>query len=318
MATVRREEAEVITIGVDPHPGSHAASALSADGRIVGQLEVPNDEHGRARLRAWGSQFGHRRWAIEGVATPYAKPLADGLRDAGEIIYPIAPGLTSLYRRRNSRGKDDAIDSTNAARALLANPTLPRWAPPTYEARLKELTRTYVKLSHQLTACRMSARTAGTPEASAAFALVTAALEQAVAVLKSELHAHVRAIAPDLLDRPGVGPVVAAVLLAETGRITRFASKHHFAAFAGCAPVRWASGAHASMRVNPAGNRRLNWAVYVVVLNRLRLDARTKQYRDRKLAEGKTQREVFRLLKTYVCRELFGALTRLAPSPICS
>ena len=135
-------------------------------------------------------------------------------------------------------------------------------------------------------------------------------LEDALASLKREMEKTVRAVAPELLDLRGVGPIVASMVLAETGRISRFASRDHYAAFAGCAPIRWESGAHHTARVNPGGNRRLNWAAHIIVISRLRFDDATKAYRDRKLAEGKTQRQVIRQLKTYVCRELYKHLRR--------
>ncbi len=318
MASIGRGSDSVVIIGVDPHPGSHAACAMDDTGRVIGRCEVGNDREGAERLLRWAAAYAPRRWAVEGPSSAYARAMVARLREAGEEIVGIAPAMTAQYRRKRWRGKDDRIDAANAARALLANPELPHYAPPPYQDRLRELTRTYQRVSQQLRAMRMAARTLQAAESQAALDGVIAALEQAVHDLKATIHATVAPLAAPLLARRGIGPIVAGVVLAETGRIGRFRSRDHFAAFAGCAPIPWASGAQHAVRVNPGGNRRLNWAAHIVVLGRLRLDPKTRAYRDRKLAEGKTQREVIRALKTYVCRELYACLQTLTPVPIRS
>jgi transposase len=46
------------------------------------------------------------------------------------------------------------------------------------------------------------------------------------------------------------------------------------------------------------------------VLSRLRWDQRTRDYVDRRVAEGKTRREAIRCLKRYVAREIYHLITR--------
>ncbi len=315
MVSIGRSRDERVVIGVDPHPGSHVACAMDATGRVLGECEVSNDEGGIGRLQAWGRGYGRCRWAVEGAASAYARRLVAALRGVGEEVVGIAPAMTAQYRGKRWRGKSDRIDAANAARALLANPELPRWEPPPYQERLKELTRSYQRLSRELRATRMAARTLQTPEARVALEQVAVALERAVRDLKATIKCSVTPLAGPLLARQGIGPIVAGVVLAEAGRISRFRSRDHFAAFAGCAPIPWASGAGFAVRVNPGGNRRLNWAAHIIVLGRLRLDPRTQAYRDRKLAQGKTHREIIRCLKTFVSRELYTCLRTMNPVP---
>ncbi|WP_371827235.1 transposase [Deinococcus sp. QL22] len=47
---------------------------------------------------------------------------------------------------------------------------------------------------------------------------------------------------PSLLEVQGVGPVVAEIVLGETGRIERFKNKCHCASDCGAAPVERGSG----------------------------------------------------------------------------
>jgi transposase len=44
--------------------------------------------------------------------------------ERSEIVYSIPPSLTSRYRARRGRKKNDVIDAENVGRALLANPQL--------------------------------------------------------------------------------------------------------------------------------------------------------------------------------------------------
>ena len=308
MGSIAAEKDGELIIGVDPHPGSHTFSAVNEFGKVVAELRIANTAAGRKKLWAWAKRFSNRRWAVEGPGNRFAKDLVNELLAAGEQLHAVTPGMTAEYRKRCRRGKDDEIDASSAARAVLANGDIPAYLPETYEARLKELTRTYHRLVSQRRSTKMSLRDREYRDVQETMHAVVKALDSAIHELKAKIRELVKELAPDLLKIRGVGPIVAGTLLAETGRIERFANADKFAAYAGCAPIPWASGASEIVRVNPGGNRRLNYAAHIVVMSRLRIDSRTKQYRDRKREEGKTQREVFRLLKTYVCRELFTAL----------
>jgi transposase len=108
--------------------------------------------------------------------------------------------------------------------------------------------------------------------------------------LKEHIQLLVNSLLPSLLAGPGVGPIVAGVLLAETGDPRRFASVNHLASYGGAAPVERGSGQNRRRPVNPGGNRRLNWALHLVALVRLRMDGgRSKRFRDKLLLRGKTK-----------------------------
>jgi transposase len=61
-------------------------------------------------------------------------------------------------------------------------------------------------------------------------------------------------------------------------------------------------------RLNRRGDRQLNRALHVVVINRVRHDKATQAYIERGRAEGKTDREIKRCLKRYVARQLIRQL----------
>ena len=47
----------MVIIGVDPHPSTHTAVVLDAQGRRLAQCTVPNDPAGWAPLKAWMERF---------------------------------------------------------------------------------------------------------------------------------------------------------------------------------------------------------------------------------------------------------------------
>ena len=310
MGSISKASRSDVTIGLDPHPGSHTASAVDHSRGFLDELTVNNSEEAYEELMRWAKRYPKRRWAIEGPGNRYVRDIVEKMLVAGETVYGITPSMTSLYRGRRTRGKDDEIDATNAARALLANEDLPEYEPMPYEAEMKELSRIYKRLSDQLKATKMSSKQVTSSEIRQPLERVIATLESAVAELKAKMRKIVQNLAPELLSERGVGTVVCSTVLAEAGRIARFPNEYHFASYCGAAPIRWQSGAHEQMRVNPGGNRRLNWAAHIVALSRLQHDPRTQAYRDKKLAEGKTQREVLRLLKTHICRDFYRILKK--------
>ena len=52
-------------------------------------------------------------------------------------------------------------------------------------------------------------------------------------------------------------------------------------------------------------------ALYIVVLNRLRHDPRSRAYAQRRTQEGLTKPEIIRCLKRYVAREIYNILITL-------
>jgi len=146
----------MVTIGLDPHPDSHTVAALDENGAALTSLTVSNDAAGLARLHQFACSFPKRRWAVEGASNRFILPFASELLAHGEAIYHIPPNLTSQYRARLSRKKNDVVDASNAARALLANPELPVFRPGQYQREFQDLTRTQRRLSEQLKANRMA------------------------------------------------------------------------------------------------------------------------------------------------------------------
>ena len=294
-------QTSLVTIGVDAHPATHTAVALDGNGSVLGSLTVGHSEMGLQRLRTWAEGFKERRWAVEGVGNSYIYPFVTMLLAQDEQVYAVSPNLTSQYRARGNEMKSDEVDAANAARALLANPALTPYRPSTCQKKVQELTRYLQRLRVQLKANEMALKQAS-EHFQAAMRSAIAGLKEALTMLEKQLKALAQKYAAPLLTERGVGPVVASLLLAEVGLPKRFSSRNAFALYAGCAPLSRSSGRTARMQVNYKGNRRLNYAIHIVALSRMRTDERTKVFLERKKSEGHTQREAIRCLKTYIAR----------------
>jgi len=130
----------------------------------------------------------------------------------------------------------------------------------------------------------------------------------------------VTALAPQLLDRVGIGIEVAGQLLVTAGdNPDRLRSEASFAMLCGVAPLPASSGLTRRHRLNRGGDRQANSALHLAVITRIRIDPRTQAYVAKKTAEGHSKLEIIRCLKRYLAREAYyllnapaGALTKAA------
>jgi transposase len=337
-------------IGVDPHRDEHVVAIVAAStGAVIsGTAATANMRGYRALLAVVERQApGRRVWAIEGTGS-YGAGLTRYLVDSGERVLEVS--RTPRGERRLA-GKDDSLDAARAARAALATETLAlpraggrrealrlllvarRSAVDVRREALTQLRAVIVTapdglrqelrglpLGKLLDRCRRLRQTqaAGADELATRLVLrslarrIEAATAEA-AELERELLGHVRALAPKLLDEPGVGPIVAAQLLIAWSHPGRLRSEACFARLAGVAPIPASSGQTRRHRLSRGGDRQLNRALHTVILHRRQHDPATKDYIARRLAEGKTSREAVRLLKRYLARHLYRLLQTQEP-----
>jgi transposase len=116
-------------------------------------------------------------------------------------------------------------------------------------------------------------------------------LDRDLAAIKLRLRDAIEASATTLLELNGVGPIVAALILAHVGDPARFATPQRFASYNGTAPIEASSGPRKRHRLNPRGNRKLNHAMHLIAVTQVRHDTPGRVYYLRKVAEGKTKKE---------------------------
>jgi transposase len=332
-------------IGVDTHRDEHMLAAVIAPtGAVVAGEAVRADARGyRATLRfAARYAAGRRAWAIEGSGS-YGAGLTRYLVERGETVLELS---RTPKGERRLRGKDDALDAVCTARAALASRTLtlPRTGQRREALRLLLLARRSAvdvrrEALGQLRAVIVTApeslreelrglpvgklldrsrrlrqtRTASADELATRLVLRSLAMRIAAATseaeeLERELLAHVRVLAPALLDEPGVGPIVAAQLIVAWSHHGRLRSEACFARLAGVAPVPASSGQTQRHRLSRGGDRQLNRALHTIALHRRQHDPATRDYIAGRVAEGKSKRDATRLLKRYLARHLYRLL----------
>ncbi|MDH4178020.1 MAG: IS110 family transposase [Thermoleophilia bacterium] len=337
-------------VGVDTHRDEHVLAVVAAaTGAVLARRAVRANARGyQEALRFVGeTACAARAWAIEGTGS-YGAGLARYLAGRGETVLEVSRAPRA---ERRLRGKDDALDAARTARAALASETLAR--PRNGERRealrlllvarrsavdvrreaLGQLRGVIVTAPDQLreelrglpvgrllARCSRLRRSSSMAADELATRLVLRSLARRIeaatleaAELEREILAQVRALAPALLDEPGVGPIVAAQLIVAWSHAGRLRSEAAFARLAGVAPVPASSGQTIRHRLSRGGDRQLNRALHTVVLHRRQHDPTTQAYIEQRVAEGKTRRDATRLLKRYLARHLYRLLQQQEP-----
>ena len=134
------------------------------------------------------------------------------------------------------------------------------------------------------------------------------AVEAKIKKATAELKAIVLARGSHLMDLRGVGPVVAARVLADTGDVARFADRNRFASWTGTAPLDASSGEQNRHRLSRAGNRRMNHMIHIAAVTQIRLDTEGRAYYRRKIAAHKKPMEAKRCLKRRISDVVYRQL----------
>jgi transposase len=337
-------------IGVDTHRDQHTLAVVVAPtGAVLAQTVVRATGCGYAQALRFAASHagGVRAWAIEG-AGHYGAGLTRYLGDRGETVLEV--GRHARTERR-LRGKDDPLDAVRAARTGLAAETLTlpragqrqealrvlllsrRSAVDVRRVALVQLRSVIVTAPEQLRdelrrlpvtkliqRCSRFRRSGSRTPDELAIVLALRSLARRIEAataeadeLEREILKHVRALVPELLDEPGVGPIVAAQLIVTWSHKDRVRSEAAFARLAGVAPLPASSGQTIRHRISRGGDRQLNRALHTVILHRRQHDPATRDYITRRIAEGKSARDATRILKRYLARHLYRVMQKATP-----
>jgi transposase len=340
-STVRR-----VTGGVDTHADIHVAVAIDTHSRRrLDTASFSADTAGYIELHEWLRSFGELdQIGVESTGS-YGAGLARFLRAEGVTVIEVnCPDR----RARRFHGKHDPTDAEAAARSVLAGTAtaIPKTSDGPVEA-IRALEITYHSASkdrtraiNQFKALLISAP-AGLREHLQQHSFhrqlqlarrfhdhhddvvhqelrwALKELARRIGFLNDQLDRLDRRIntiaaetAPALVGMPGVGPHVAAQLLAAAGdNPHRLHSDAAFAKLCGACPIPASSGKTNRHRLNPYGDRRANNALFTIVLVRMRHHPPTPAYVARRTAQGLTRKDIMRCLKRFVAREVYQALT---------
>jgi transposase len=340
--TEARSNPMTIMIGIDPHKASHTAVAIDNTECVLDEFRVRACGAQTEQLRVWAAPFPDRVWAIES-ARGLGYLLAQQLVAAGETVVDV-PAVLSTRTRLLGSGKAQKNDPNGArsvAIAALRTDGLARVSVDEHAQVLKLLAKRHRDLGRLRgqAACRVHgllmelepggmAKTMNVTRANALLdqvAVDTVMVAHRVGVArefvadlvhceaqmktsKARLCRGVAATSTSLTDIRGIGVVTAAMIIGHVGDVARFKSAAHFASYNGTAPIEASSGERRRHRLNPRGNRQLNYAIHVAVITQLRYPCEGREYYDRKRAEGKSAKEAIRALKRQISNVVYRAL----------
>ncbi|MEO3936393.1 IS110 family transposase [Dermatophilaceae bacterium Soc4.6] len=333
---------EHVVIGVDPHKLSATIEVVNGREQLLGAGRFTTDAAGYAGMRRYAKAWPERVWAVEG-ANGAGRPLAQRLLEDGEDVVDVPAKLAARVRLFDTghNRKTDALDAhsiavvavrTEGLRVLKVDGELE--ALRMLADRREALTRRRVETVNRLQALLaellpgQAKRDLSTAQAKALLAIVRprdiagrtrrriaveelaelVAVEVKMKKATAELKTIVLARRSRLMDLHGVGPVVAARVLADVGEVARFADRNRFASWTGTAPLDASSGEQNRHRLSRAGNRRMNHMIHIAAVTQLRQDTDGRAYYRRKRAEGKKPLEALRCLKRRISDVIYRQL----------
>ncbi|MFE3854434.1 IS110 family transposase [Streptomyces griseorubiginosus] len=334
--------------GVDSHTDTLHVAVISDNGGRLADAEFTTTPAGYAAALAFIAAHGHvRAIGVEGTSS-YGAGFTRAARARGHQVIEVnrpdkaerrrigksdpidayAAARAALSTRASSAPKDDTVTGIRALHKAARSAVKARtaalnqigsilvWAPDAIRAKYGPLKSTdrAEALARQrpagdalhtavLTALRTLARRV--KELTAEHEALTKALDTVVTAAN-----------PGLRATHGVGPDTAAQLLITAGgNPERMRTEASFAALCGAAPVPASSGRTNRHRLSRGGDRAANAALYRIALIRMGSDARTREYAARQMAAGRTKKEIIRLLKRAIAREIFRCLTTTVNVP---
>lgn len=330
--------------GIDSHKDTIHIAVITSTGIEVADHEFDTTTAGYRQAVAWLAAHGPiTAVGVEGTSS-YGVGITATLRRNGITVVEVNRTRPAERRRQ---GKTDRLDAYRAARSVLSGEatTHPKhdtieplralvitrrsankalhacWrqitsvlvnASPRLRDKYRELGRD--KLVDQLANTRPD-QIKDLHDATSLRALRSLArrhqfLRAELDDLDTQLDEHTTARNPGLRAIHGIGPALAAILLITAGdNPDRLRSQASFAALCGTSPIPVSSGKTQRHRLSRGGDRQANWALHQAIKVRMSRDQRTRDYRDRHLATGKTLAAVYRSLKRALVREVFKTLT---------
>jgi transposase len=331
-----------VFIGVDPHKLSATIEVVDQREMVLATGRFGTDKAGYASMRKHVAGWPDRIWAVEG-SNGAGRPLAQRLLADGEHVIDV-PAKLSARARLFDTGHNRKTDAHDAHAVAVVAVRTTGLRVLSYDVELEalrmlvdhreELTRRRVQTVNRLhrllseltpgqakkdiTALQAKAilasvrprDLAGKTRRRLAVEQLTelVAIDKKIKALTEELKAMVQARDSTLMDLPGVGPVVAARILADVGDVARFADRNRFASWTGTAPLDASSGEQIRHRLSRAGNRKMNHMLHIAAATQVRLDTEGRAYYRRKLAEGKTRMEAMRCLKRRISDAVYRQL----------
>ena len=335
-------------VGVDTHARNHVYAILDAtNGALLDTQSFPTTAAGINRAIAWVARRTNADtdtlWVIEGAAS-YGAILAGTVAAHG---YPVAEAPRMDAKQNRGVGKSDALDAHRIAMATLPL-AVEKLRRPRLNEGIRQGLRVLVTARNSMAKDRtrsvnalnalarsndlgIDARKKLTPtqiekinrwrereeELSVSIARAEAIrLAKHVLDLDEHLKSNEEKLdelvkvseAAPLLQEKGFGAVTAAKCFVAWSHEGRVCSEAAFACLAGVNPIPASSGNTTRHRLNRGGDRALNSALHMAAISRATHHGETREYIEKRRAQGKTDKEIRRCIKRYLARRVFRIL----------
>jgi transposase len=342
------DEQRVVVGGVDTHKDLHFAAVVDDQDRILANESFATTRHGYKQMLAWLRSFGQlARIGVECTGT-YGAGLLRYLQHAGVTVLEVTAPDKQDRRKRGKDDTIDAENAAHAAFAQVRTVT-PKTRDGMVESlrvltvcrktavaarrvalqliqnsivsapdELREALRTMTRMQLVRTLAAWRPDLSDYRNLTSAYRIALKSLGRRYLELHDEIAdldvmiaKLVDELAPELIARNSIGYESAAQLLLTAGDNSgRLQSEASFAALCGVSPVPASSGKVCRHRLNRGGDRAANSTLHIVAIGRLRTDARTKAYVEKRLSQGHSKLEAIRCLKRYIAREVFYIIQR--------
>ncbi|MCH8141002.1 MAG: IS110 family transposase [Proteobacteria bacterium] len=345
MAESQSSKATVVG-GVDTHKELHVAAIVDQHNRVLGSEYFPTTRHGYKTMLKWMRAFGQlQRVGVECTGSYGAGLLRYLQRAEVEVLEVTAPDKTDR-RKRGKDDTMDAENAAHAAFANIRTVT-PKSrdgmveslrvlivcrksavaarrislqmiqmnivsAPDELREVLRKMTR--MQLIRTLAAWRPDVTDYRNVTSAYRIAFKSLArryleLHDEIADLDVMIASIVDELAPELIAKNSIGYQSASQLLITAGdNPSRLKSEASFAALCGASPIPASSGQTNRHRLNRGGDRAANSALHIIAIGRLRTEQRTRDYMEKRQADGLSKLEAIRCLKRYIAREVYFIL----------
>lgn len=301
--------------GIDLHSNNSVVTVTDEEDRVIAEKRLPND---LARIVGFLLPWRDELKAVVVEPTYNWYWLVDGLQEAGFAVKLANTGAIKKYDGLKHSG--DEADARHLAQLLRLDILPTGFILPPEQRALRDLARKRMQLvrsrtSHILAIENIAARQRGMKINSNQVKRLTAddvdqmefpadvwlAIKSNLAVVIT-LNAQIDLLEKRLQEKmsgraefallssvPGIGRILATIILLETGPIERFAAAGNFASYARCVDSRHMSNNKKKGEGNTKnGNKYLAWAFVEAANFALRFNAGAKRFYERKKAKTNT------------------------------